>query len=149
MPLITAASITRAAPLNPTTPLSLNDSTYAIVGANGLDPGSVQWDKKVASSPWVHGERPVHQRKRQGRGTLVVRVKGSTTAALMTALGVLLDAFHQFEYQLSVTLDTEVVTWRCYAADSTVGMTDERWQQKNIEVTFIFDRSPVPIAGVL
>lgn len=149
MPLISTATVSRAAPLT-TTPLSLVTGAYQVAGADGLTPGGVTWDKKVASSPWVHGDRPVHQRKQQSRGSLKIRVTAANMSALTTAIGTLLDAFYQFEYQVSVTFEgTATFTWRCYAADATVGMADERWMQHNVEVVLMFDRSPTPVAGAV
>lgn len=146
MSLITSAQVSRAAPLT-TSPLSIHSGAYRIVGADGLDPGGIQWERKSAGSPWVHGEYPVHQRKRNSRGAIRVKVTAATQSDLNSAKAALLDAFYQFQYDLTVVIDGQTYSWRCFAADATVGMADERWMNKNIEVNLMFDRLPTPLQG--
>lgn len=146
MSLIDSAVISRAAPLT-TTSLQLHSGNYRLLGANGLDPGGVQWDRKLVSSPWVHGEYPAHQKKRNSRGVVKVRITAGSQAALRAAQAELLDAFYQFQYTLTVVINSQSYAWTCFAADATIGMTDERWMNLNVEATFMFDRLPTPVQG--
>lgn len=147
--LVIAASVTR-------TELGLadlsleNPGSYRVVSAG---PGSVSWRRRVAASPYCHGEALVSAVKEEVTQALVVRVYGSTAADLNTKTAALLRAFDQFDYRLSLTIDGVTSTWACQPANySPMGRGElepnllrARMQAYALEIP----RNPIPLIGAM
>lgn len=130
--------------------LSLNTDRYKII-AEGLGPGVVVWDRKYATSPFVHGRYLTNAKKQQGTNILAVRVTGSDKNVVQTHLETLTNAFEQFEYELTTIVEGVTYTYACEPADYTIG-NGGAWQRFHLmaykqEVVFEIPRMPVPVAG--
>jgi hypothetical protein len=129
--------------------LSLNDhTTYTLIG---IGPGAVTWKRQYASSVFVHGDVLVNAVKGHGNLPMMVRVKGTTQAAVDTNLAALLRALDQFSYQLSITIAGVTWTWNCDLADYSVDDGGEFSKfyklAKQTIVTAQIPRNPIPVAG--
>lgn len=118
-----------------------------------VGPGSTSWRREVAKSPWVHGEALVSAVKDVGIAPLSVRVMGTSAAQKETRLGVLLAAFSQFLYTMTVTINGVGYAWACEPADWSVGEDGEFNKffemAHRSEVKLSIPRNPVPTDGVL
>jgi hypothetical protein len=128
--------------------LDINDNLNYQLG-RALRIGSVTWRRESVTSPYVHGRIPVHEVKDAAESSLVVHCFGETSAAAMTNLGVLLEAFTgQWDYSIALNVDGVNYQWRCERADYEVGFITETILAKLIPVSFTFHRHPIPLQGV-
>lgn len=132
--------------------LNINDQTnYKIIK---VGPGSVEWDRQYAGSPFIHGETLVNAVMKQGKLPLSVRCKGSTSGVVDTNRAALCRALEQFTYTLSLTVDGVSWSWKCDPADYSVDETDGAFngfftRAKQSVVTADIPRDPIPLSGSL
>lgn len=129
-----------------------NPPTYRIVDPNP-GPGSLAWVRRVVTSPYVHGNTLVGAVKDEMEVALTVAVGGSTFTAIDAAVGTLIEAFSQFDYQLHLEFDGMPFTYNCQPAnwtsstrgDGSVDLADLRagWQV----YSFRIPRHPAAVAG--
>lgn len=145
--LAVAASVTRAELALAALDLS-QPGVYKVVS---WGPGLVAWDRQTVRSRFVHGETLVGAVKQQASDALVVRAYGATHAQLRQRIKAVTDAFSQFSYDLTVTIEGEVSTHRCDPADYTVGEADavQKFHLMALqqEVSLTVPRQPVPTVG--
>lgn len=135
-------------------PLDLNDETnFEVVSAG---PGSRRWTREIATAPSVHGGEEVSRRLDMQTAPLVIRAYGSTPAGLRTNSGLLVATFSQSRYNLTLTIDGQTDTWKCWAADITPGENGE-WDKYRLShptrprqvYSLTMPRHPIPTAGVM
>lgn len=147
--LAISASITRSELL--LAPLSLEVPGQYQIMRSTLGPGAISWRRQTASSPFVHGQVLVNAVKDVATSTLGVRVIGGSASSLWSRIDTLLRAFEQFSFDLTVALDGQTFTWRCQAADYSVGESgvfqDFHLRSLQQEVQFSIPRHPTPVAG--
>lgn len=150
--LTIVASVTRqTVPGGPLAALSLeNPGAYRVVA---LAPGGIVWRRHTAESKWVHGRTLISAIKDAAQLGLVLRVYGSTQAALEVNTATLLAAFEQWSYDLAVSVDGVAHSWRCEPADyGPAGGEDDGWDRFSLMAfqqayRFTIPRAPVPLAG--
>ena len=129
--------------------LNLNDgSNYKVIG---IGPGSLEWNRQYAGSPYVHGEVLVNAVKAQGNLPMSIRCKGTTQSAREANVAALCRALEQFVYNITLTIEGVTYTWQCDPADYSL---DEKGEiskfhrlAKQTVVTAQVPRHPIPIAG--
>lgn len=129
--------------------LNLSDSSnYKLIG---IGPGTLEWNRQYASSPYVHGEVLVNAVKSQGNLPLSVRCLGSTQSSREANVAALCRALEQFIYNLTVTVEGVTYTWQCDPADYSLDDKGEISKfhrlAKQTVVTAQVPRHPIPIAG--
>lgn len=122
--------------------------TYSIVA---IDPGGLLWVREEATSPFVHGRSLVRARKDIVLTRLVLRVHGSTHAALHQNVAAILRAFEQTRYLLNLTVGGVTYEWYCQPADYAV-VGDGGWDKfglMSLQQTYAFGipRDPIPNEG--
>lgn len=137
--------------------LNINDGTaYEIVRAG---PGGMRWIRDWAVAPDVHGAQEVSRRLDITTIPLAVRVKATTMSSLNVRVAALIVAFSQPHYNLTITIDGQTSTWKCFAADitgsdSSGSSGDGTWDKYSLAAHYrqVYDlqvpRQPVPVAGV-
>jgi hypothetical protein len=143
--ITTAATVTRS--LLSMADLSINDHTNYVVAGPAIMAGSVQWDRKQVSAPWVDGDVTVARRRTNVMEPLSVYVAGTDHAGMMTNLRTLRDAFVQDRYTLAFTINSEMIAWDCEAADYSVLFDTAHVHARYCVATFQIPRKPVPLAG--
>lgn len=147
MGLVVACEITRAAPL-PTSPLQLQDpGVYKVVT---IGPGQIVRRREVATSPYTQGRTLVRAVKDVMTSTATIRAYGSTAAELETRTAAMLDAFDQFSFTFTFTVDGVTKTWTCECADygPLNGLFDPlELRQFQQAYAFSIPRHPVPVTG--
>lgn len=130
--------------------LAICTSTYDVMydAANGLDLGTVQWNRITADSPFSSGRVLVQAVKGTPTLNMRVDVTGADLATVQADVSTLLAAVWQTAYQVSLTLDTGATyTWNCEPADATVGVTYSHVLGRMCPVVLSIPRSPIPVAG--
>lgn len=125
--------------------LDVTAGAYDIEGETGIDFGGRTWRRNMVDSPFVHGSFPVTQALENSTLGLAIQVRAASQDALATAIAVLVSAFSQFEYSVTIKFDDADRQWTCWAADMTVGTHDERFGQWNVVVQVQIPRSPIQI----
>ena len=130
--------------------LDLNTDTYKII-RGGWGPGGVVWRRQTVQSPFSSGRYLTGRQKDQAVAPLAIRVTGTNEADCLGKVATLVAAFEQFEYQLSMTVETVTYTWNCECADWTFGeggaLQTFHLRAYKQEVVFEIPRHPVPVAG--
>ena len=117
---------------------------YSIV-KEGIGPGRSTWRRITTTSPWVHGNQLVHAVREAPSMQVAVRVTGTSHSNLWTRINTLTDAFSQFDYDLTFTIEGVTFTWdRCQPADFSVGndgqIDDRMIRSLKQEVRFLVER---------
>lgn len=125
-----------------------NPGTYRIAD---LNVGGISWRRMTAKSPYQHGEFLIGAVKDAETGVISIRSYGSDVETLEANVAALLDAFSQFTYHVSVTIDGVVHEWSCEPADAAMNQDQgfDKFAQEALQQlwTFRFPRSPIPIYG--
>lgn len=134
-----------------TTPLALDVPGHYEIIAFG--PGGRSWRRDTVAGRYQHGRALLNAVLETGTAVLQVRVHGATWTQVVNRAQVLVDAFSQLAYTLSVTIDGASSTMTCEAADISL-MGGETFQKHHAmaqmqEFQLIIPRNPVPVAGVL
>ena len=136
--------------------LELNTSggtTYRVI-TDSMGPGSASWRRTTADSPWVPGEALIAAVRETTTMPLGVRVTQSSPSALRSSMVTLVNAFSQFEYEITIDLDGE--TWGdyeyCQPADFTIGdggvIQNYQMISYRQEIYFEIPRNPITSSGV-
>lgn len=127
-------------------------NTYRVI-TDSMGIGDVSHRRLTASSPWVPGEALIASVKEQVSMPLGIRVTGTTNATLKNNVVALINAFSQFSYTITVTLDSQ--TWGvydCQPADFSVGSSGTYQNYHMIafkqDVTLQIPRNPIVSSGV-
>ena len=127
--------------------LDINDhSTYRLAGPQVMG-GTVSWDRRQVSSPWVEGDITVSRRRTNVMDQITVYVAGSATDNLNLNLQNLLWAFTQDRYTLSITVGSQQFAWDCEAADYQVTYDTPHLKSLYVPVVFTVPRRPVALSG--
>jgi hypothetical protein len=127
--------------------LDINDhSSYVLAGPQAMG-GTVQWDRKQVSAPWVDGDITVARRRQNVMDTLSVYVKGSTQADMDAKIGALIAAFCQDRFTLMITVGSQQHAWDCEAADYSVQFDTVHLHALYAVTTFQVPRKPVALSG--
>lgn len=132
-------------------PLSLDvDDVYSIVS---FSEGGVTWRRNAVTGKYQAGRRLVQAQKDSVTDVLLVRAYGSSWAEVNNRAGVLMAAFSQFAYQVTVTIEGVVRTAECEPADMDVVGEDSRRKgltfENMREIQFSIPRDPRLIAGAI
>lgn len=127
--------------------LDINDHTYYTIAGQQIMGGTVQWDRKQVSAPWVDGDVTVARRRGNVMENLTVYVAGSTQADLNTNLQNLIGAFTQDRYTLSITIGSQQYAWDCETADYSVQFDTPHLHSLYVAATFSIPRKPVALSG--
>ena len=150
--LVVAASITRT--LLSLADLSLEDAGFCKV--IGYDPGPTSKRRVQAKSPTVAGHVQTGSVADTRLIALTLRIYGASKSALDANIQTVVNAFEQFDYQLSVQLDDATVVWACDDAEYRPVRTDgdgvdqvglskaAKWQA----FAFTIPAQPYPVSGV-
>lgn len=131
--------------------IDLHDGTnYTVVFAG---PGRVAWVRRTAESDWQHGRLLVSARKDIVTSFIAIRCFGATHIELHENIALLLRAFEQPRYRLTISLGNVDYAWYCEPAEYDVA--DGRWDKFGLMVSgkrqqvYEFDvpRRPIPISG--
>lgn len=117
----------------------------------GFGPGTVSWRRVTTQSPFVHGRFLLERVMDETQMNLSMRVRASSVDWVDYYLAQLIDAFSQFAYVLTFTIDGVYHQWLCETADFTVG-NGGQFQDLNLrsyqqEVKFVVPRYPVPFGS--
>lgn len=127
--------------------LNINDhSTYRLAGPQVMG-GTVSWDRRQVSSPWVEGDITVSRRRTNVMDQITVYVDGANMAGVNTNLQTLITAFTQDRYTLSITVGSQQFAWDCEAADYQVTYDTPHLKSLYVPVVFTVPRRPVALSG--
>lgn len=127
--------------------LDINDHTaYVVAGPSALG-GTVSWDRRAVSSPWVEGDITVSRRRGNVMEPLTVYVKGTDQADMDAKIATLVAAFTQDRYGLQIITGGANHAWDCEAADYTVMFDTVHFHALYAQVTFQIPRKPVALSG--
>lgn len=118
-------------------PLVLSPETGYYIQRDGFGPGEVSFRQDYAQSPFVQGKTLVHSVKDHQTSVLIVRVEGESKTQLYQRMSDLAEAFEQFNYDLTVTLDGVDFSYECDAASYTVGSggnMQDMWLRSNTQL---------------
>lgn len=144
---VVAASVTR-------TELSLADldlvdpGVFTIVPSS-LDVGSAGNEVDTVDSKWVDGVIGIGKKKGPVTMSMTVEVDGADQDAVDANLEILVDAFSQLTYDLTISYDGNDNTWTCLAAQRIQPDYSAREYQLFVPVALTFLRQPTPVAGPL
>lgn len=99
----------------------------------------------------MHGRRSLGEVLNTTTVPLVVRVHGSTWSQVANRAQVMIDAFSQHSYTLTVTIETVVHQWSCEPADVSI-VGGDAWQKFHAmarmqEYQISVPRHPIPLQG--
>jgi hypothetical protein len=128
--------------------LDVNSSPYKVMS---IAEGGISMRRQTAESPYVDGRTLTAAVKDTGQAMLAVRVSGTSAATVRSNIQALVAAFQQFEYTLTVVMDsTTIYTWTCEPADYEIGSGGEfskfHWlaNQQEVFLTIPFYNSSEP-----
>lgn len=133
------------------TTLDISASPFGLPDGSANDPdfGIVTWRRDLARSPYLHGAQLLGKVKDLVEGcTLDIDVTGADQAAIKTNVTTLVNAFSQFSYVLTLTLDASTWAWTCQPADYRIDPA----KGSNVygllcSTRFVFARQPVASSG--
>lgn len=135
--------------------LNINDHVNFILSSSSIFSGTVSWRRNQAQSPFVEGQVLVSAVRDLVQDQIAIEVMAGKTGSvsaghsgLQANLKTLIDAFSQYNYNLSVQWDTIPYTYACQPADYTIDWTGGRAQAQQLQVKFNIFRSPVAVQGV-
>jgi hypothetical protein len=128
-------------------PLELADDPYYLASTPFLG-SQVTWDRQQVSSRFVEGDYTTSRRRGNVVEQLAVEVKTSSTFDLSNAMEVLIDAFAQDNYTLTVTIDGQIWAYACESADYQNAMwTTPRLAAHQGQAVFSVPRKPLAVSG--
>lgn len=86
-----------------------------------VGPGSRHMLLQQAKSPVMDGAVLTGVTADMQNATVVVRCYGTTPTQLLNRVRAVEEAFNQFTYEVTVSIDGSVETWTCYPADHARG----------------------------
>lgn len=126
--------------------LYINTSNYRLVGPNIMG-GTVQWDRKTVSSPWVDGDITVSRRRGNVQDNISVYVTGTSQANLQSNIATLIAAFTQNRYTLQIQIGDATYAWDCETADYSIQMDTVHFHARYVVVTFTIPHKPALLVG--
>lgn len=126
--------------------LYINTGDYRLVGYTQMG-GTVQWDRKQASAPWVEGDVTVSRRRTNVSESVRVYVTGTDQSDMQTNIATLVDAFTQDRYTLQIQIGNTNWAWDCEAADYSVEMETAHLNSLYVMCSFLVPRRPLMLAG--
>ena len=146
--------VTRALTDPPAADLELEQPGIYKVVRDGLGPGAMSWRRQEVTSPNTHGSFLVGAVKEQMTAPLVIRVHATTTLLLTQRLETIVDAFSQFTYQITETIDG--VVWGKYQCDCADFAVGDQGTIRSLDmlsyvqpITLSIPRRPIPVAGIM
>lgn len=131
--------------------LSLSDPGVYEARENSIGVAGVRHRRVTVQSPYVPGRALVGSVPDVVDSSLTVLVFGASHAELANRVGAVIAAFTQFTYVLTFTHDTAITSWRCEAADWTVGdqgvLDSAETRALVTPVSLVIPRSPTPLSG--
>lgn len=122
-----------------------------IIPRNGIGPGAVSWRKNTVASPFSYGRFVVSQVQDVVTMSVAVRVRAASHDWMDYYVSQLVDAFEQFSYTFTYSIDGVSHSYQCEAADWAVGDSgqydDLMGLSYNQIVTFTVPRHPLPVSG--
>lgn len=125
-----------------------DDGVYKIVSAG---PGGKSWRRITAEGRYQHGRALIGAVLEQTTAPLVIRVYGDTWSHVSNRAQVLIDAFSQRSYLLTIEIDGVESQWRCEPATINI-VGGDNWQKFHAmaglqEYQISVPRDPVPVKG--
>jgi hypothetical protein len=128
-------------------PLEIADGNPYFVSTQFLGTG-ISWDRQTVSSRWVDGDYTVSRRRGNVVEQVAVEVRCASTLALRLATEVLIAAFTQDNYTMTVTVDGQVWAYQCEAADyQALQWSTPRLAAHQGQMLFGVPRRPIALAG--
>lgn len=128
-------------------PLEIADGHPYYVATQFLGSG-VAWDRQTVASRWVDGDFTTSRRRGNVTEQVAVEVACASTAALLLATEVLIAAFTQDAFTMTVTIDGRIWAYQCEAADyQSLQWSTPRLSAHQGQVLFGVPRRPVALAG--
>lgn len=110
--------------------------------------GNVQWDRQSASSRWVDGDYTTSRRRGTVMEAVQVEIKCATLVEVQAAMQVLIDAFTQDHYTMTITAGSALYVYDCESADYQNAMwTTPRLASPQGQIVFNVPRRPVASVG--
>ncbi len=111
--------------------------------------GQVTWKRQQASSVFLDGDVTTQRSRGTVTEAVGVEVRAATHAELQAATAVLIAAFSQDSFTMTVVVAGATTTYACEAADyQSMGWTTPRLACLANQVLFQMPRQPVALAGV-
>lgn len=132
--------------------LQLNDGTNFTLTRDGFTPGSKSFRKETVDSPLVAGRYLLHAVADVVVSELKIRCSSTTDAGLAANVTAVVNAFSQFQYTVTVTINGVAWQYLCECAD-TIAVGDSGafqslyWFNKVQEVGVSFSRHPTALMG--
>lgn len=128
-------------------PLILGDGNPYYIATQFLGAG-VTWDRQQVSSRWVDGDFTTSRRRANVTEQIAVEVVCPDMFTLQNAVETLIDAFVQDFYLMTTTVDGQLWTYQCEAADYQNAM----WNTPRLaacqgQIIFSVPRRPVAVSG--
>jgi hypothetical protein len=124
------------------TDLNINDHVNYSLSASIMG-GTVSWERREATSPWVDGSVTTARRRQKATETMQVNVYGGTQSELLDNMRELVEAFSQNSYTLKIVLKGTDYHYACEAADYSVEW-GYKMHSEQAMVTFQVPRHPTP-----
>jgi hypothetical protein len=141
---VVSASVTRAQ--LSLADLNLSDHTNFYVSGD-IFGGTVTWRRTTVKSPYVESEFTTNRVRGIVEDKFGVNVIGTDQVTMANNIAVLIAAFSQDTFNLTVQLDSQPYTYACEASDYTMDWSIGRMHSLQTEIKFQLRRSPVPING--
>ena len=90
-------------------------------GTHAVEWDGVRWDRRTASSPWVHGDVLVGARKTNSTLTMSLWLQGSSHDDVRALWDTLAEAFGQFTYPLTLWVGSTEYRFTGLVADMSLG----------------------------
>lgn len=118
--------------------LDINDHKNFILSGNTMLGGSTTFRRQTVKSPYVEGEITVNRVKEMVEHQVYVDVISSD--GLQTTIAknrdVVIDAFQQDFFQMTILLDDAYYIWQCEASDMVEQWTIERLHSQRFQLQF-------------
>lgn len=128
-------------------PLDINDhDTYYLsptfLGAN------VQWNRTQVTSPFMDGAVTTQRQRQMVTENITIEVLGGSAPGLKAAFDVLVSAFIQDSFTLTVGVGAATYRYACETSDYQLIWSGPRFVANQGQVVLQMPRQPVALAGV-
>lgn len=109
---------------------------------------AVQWDRQQVSSQWLDGAVTTSRHRQMITEQIAVEVTGADLPGVQEKLAVLIEAFIQASYVLTIIAGGATRSYRCEAADyQDLSWTTPRLSAAQGQVLLQVPRQPVALSG--
>lgn len=126
--------------------LEINDLVTYRVAPQFLG-GNINYNRVEASSVFMDSSVTIFRTLPKVQEQIQIEVLGSSQAALQTNIGTLIQAFSQNSFTMTITLGGQVWQYLCEAADRQMTWSGPRFIARQVQITFMMPRHPIPLQG--